>query len=274
MSSATEVLPRSLPEIRRRGALQSFAADTRVIAGRSVKRLLRTPLVVVFASVQPVMLVLLFRYVFGGSIRIPGYAHYVDYLIPGIIAQTTLFGGSSLAVFMADDLARGITDRFRSLPMSRAALLTGPTIATAVRTTFTLLVVTAVGMLVGFRFHTPLTHILLAVAVALMFGYAFSWLFALIGLLVKNTEATQIAAFLPIFPLVFAASTFTSPATMPHWLRVFAENQPITQIVDAIRALTQGVHPATGPTLRAVAWSVGITAVSAVLAVRRFSRMQ
>ena len=243
-----------------------------VMAQRNLRRLRRTPLVIVFSSVQPVMLVLLFRYVFSGTIRIPGYEHYVDYLIPGIIAQTTLFGGSSLAVFVADDLAKGITDRFRSLPMSRAAIVAGATIASVVRTTFTLLVVVCVGLLVGFRFHTGVGSSLLALLVALLFGYSFSWLFALVGLLVRDTEGAQIAAFLPIFPLVFAASTFTSPDTMPDWLRAFAANQPITQVVDAIRELTQGVHDATGPTVRALLWSLGILLVSAGLAVWRFNR--
>jgi ABC transporter DrrB family efflux protein len=260
------------PEIHRRPALQMFVSDTIVITQRNLRRLLRTPLVVVFASIQPVMLVLLFRYVFSGTIRIPGYDRYVDYLIPGIIAQTTLFGGSSLAVFIAEDTTKGIIDRLRSLPMSRAAIITGATIATLIRTTFTLGVVVVVGLIVGFRFHTPFPQIVAASLVALLFGYAFSWVFAFIGIVVKNTEAAQIAAFLPIFPLVFAASTFTSPATMPDWLRVFAANQPITQSVDAIRDLTQGVY-AAGPDVRAaIVWSLGILAVSAALTIWRFER--
>jgi ABC-2 type transport system permease protein len=260
------------PEIHRRSPLQMFVSDTIVITQRNVRRLLRTPLVVVFASIQPVMLVLLFRYVFSGTIRIPGYQHYVDYLIPGIIAQTTLFGGSSLAVFIAEDSTKGVIDRLRSLPMSRAAIITGATIATLLRTTFTLAVVVVVGVLVGFRFHTPTPQIVAASLVALLFGYSFSWVFAFIGVVVKNTEAAQIAAFLPIFPLVFAASTFTSPATMPDWLRAFAANQPITQSVDAIRDLTQGVYAASPKALSAIAWSLGILAVSACLTLWRFER--
>jgi ABC transporter DrrB family efflux protein len=254
----------------RRSALSAFLSDTRVIARRNIKYLLRTPQVVVFASLQPVIFVLLFRYVFGGSIHVPGYRSYADYLIPGIVVQTTVFGGSSLTVRVAEDTAKGITDRFRSLPMSRTAILAGATIASLARTTFTLILVTLVGIAVGFRFHTPATHAVLALLVALAFGYGFSWFFTLIGILVRSTEAANLAAFLPIFPLVFAASTFTSPKTMPSWLRAFAENQPITQSVDSIRALTQGVEPATGPTLRSLAWSLGIGVVCLIASVRRF----
>jgi ABC-2 type transport system permease protein len=254
----------------RRSALQAFLIDTRVIARRNVKSLVRTPQIVVFASLQPVIFVLLFRYVFGGSIHVPGYRSYADYLIPGIVVQTTVFGGSSLTVRVAEDMSKGITDRFRSLPMSRTAILAGATIASVARTTFTLILVTCVGVAVGFRFHTPVSHIVLAFLVAIMFGYAFAWFFTLVGILVRSTEAAQLAAFLPIFPLVFAASTFTSPKTMPSWLRAFADNQPITQVVDSIRALTQGIDPATGPTLRAIAWSAGILIVCAFASVRRF----
>ena len=245
-------------------------ADTIVITRRNLLTLTRTPQVIVFASIQPVIFVLLFRYVFGGSIHVPGYPAYADFLIPGIIVQTTLFGGSSLTVKVAEDMSKGITDRFRSLPMSRAAILTGGTIASVVRTTFTVVLVTCIGVAVGFRFNTPVSHALLAIVVAITFAFAFAWFFTLIGITVRSTEAAQLAAFLPIFPLVFAASTFTSPTTYPSWLRTFAEHQPVTQVVDSIRALTQGVDPATGPTLRAFAWSAAMLVVCAVLSVWRF----
>ncbi len=253
--------------------MSRFLSDTRVIARRSLKTLMRTPQIVIFASIQPMMFVLLFRYVFGGSIRVPGYDSYVDYLIPGIISQTTLFGGSSLAIVVANDLSAGITDRFRSLPMSRPAILAGATIAAIARNAFTVILVTLVGMLVGFRFHTGVPQVLLAFGVALLFGFAFAWCFALIGIIVKNAEGAQLASFLPIFPLVFAASTFASPRTMPDGLRWFAEHQPVTQVVDSIRALTQGVAPATEPTLLAIGWSLVILAVSAFLANRRLRNL-
>ena len=258
---------------QKRSMLPAFLADTRVIARRNMLTLLRTPQVVVFASIQPVIFVLLFRYVFGGSIHVPGYVSYADFLIPGIVVQTTLFGGSSLTVKVAEDMSKGITDRFRSLPMSRMAILTGATIASVARTTFTHVLVTCVGIAVGFRFHTPWTHALLALVVAVAFGYAFSWFFTLVGIVVRSTEAAQLAAFLPIFPLVFAASTFTATQTMPSWLRRFADNQPITQAVNSIRALTQGVGPATGPTVRALVWSAGILIVCASLSVWRFRKI-
>jgi ABC-2 type transport system permease protein len=193
----------ALPQ--QRSLVQAFVADTRVIARRNLLTLSRTPQVVVFASVQPVIFVLLFRYVFGGSIHVPGYSTYADYLIPGIVVHTTLFGGSSLTVKVAEDMSKGITDRFRSLPMSRTAILAGGTIASVVRTTFTLILVTLVGIAVGFRFHTPWSHALLAILVAITFGYGFAWFFTLVGVVVRSTEAAQLAAFLPIFPLVFAA---------------------------------------------------------------------
>ena len=253
--------------------MRRFARDTAVIAGRSLKTLRRTPQIVVFASIQPVMFVLLFRYVFGGSIHVPGYDGYVNYLLPGIIAQTTLFGGSSLAVVIANDMTAGITDRFRSLPMSRPAILAGATLAAIARNAFTITLITLVGMVVGFRFQTGPLEILLAFVVALLFGHAFAWFFALIGILVRNPDGAQLAAFLPIFPLVFAASTFASPATMPSGLRWFAEHQPITQIVDSIRALTQGIEPATEPTLLAIGWSLAIMLVSAFLATRKLKSL-
>jgi ABC-2 type transport system permease protein len=250
--------------------VRRFVADTRVIAHRNVRTLMRTPQIVVFSSIQPIMFVLLFVYVFGGSIRIPGYGNYVDYLIPGIIAQTTLFGGSALAIVIAEDSQKGIIDRFRSLPMSRTAILAGATVASLVRNLVTLTVVMIIGMIVGFRFHTSAPQVLLALFVALLFGQAWAWVFALIGISVRNTEAAQLASFLPIFPLVFAASTFTSPATMPPWLRWFAEHQPVTYTVNAVRALTQGVEPAGPAVLGSVLWSVAILTVAATLAVHRF----
>jgi ABC transporter DrrB family efflux protein len=210
--------------------------------------------------------------VFGGSIHVPGYAHYVDFLIPGIIVQTSLFGGSSSAAGVAEDVSGGITDRFRSLPTHRGAILAARTFADLVRLSFTVGLMIGIGMLVGFRFHNSLLPTLAGIAIALFFGYACSWLFALIGLVARNVEGAQLFAMTATFPLVFASSTFTSTATMPHWLRVFADAQPVTSVVDALRALMEGTASATRPALQAIAWSTGILLVAAVLATRRFGR--
>jgi ABC transporter DrrB family efflux protein len=232
----------------------------------------RTPQIMILSAVMPVVFVLLFRYVFGGAIHVPGYVHYVDYLIPGILVQTVLFGGSSTAVGMAEDLASGMTDRFRSLPTHRGAILAARTLADLVRLSYTVALVLAIGLLVGFRFHTTAPHALLGIGVALLFGYACSWLFALVALFVRQTETAQLAAFLITFPLAFASSIYAAPATMPTWLRDFASNQPVSKVVDALRGLTETRMLHARPLLYAVAWSLGLLVVASVLATRRFGR--
>jgi ABC-2 type transport system permease protein len=256
-----------VPRVRGR-----FARDTLLITRRHLLRTWRTPQIMVLSAVMPVVFVLLFRYVFGGSIHVPGYTHYVDYLIPGILVQTVLFGGSSTAVGMAEDLASGMTDRFRSLPTHRGAILAARTLADLLRLTYTVALVIAVGLLVGFRFHTTPLHALTGIAIALLFGYACSWLFALLALTVSQGETAQLAAFLITFPLVFASSIYAAPATMPTWLREFADNQPVSKVVDAIRGFTQTTTSQTRPALYALAWSLGILILSSVLATRRFRR--
>jgi ABC transporter DrrB family efflux protein len=226
----------------------------------------------ILSAIMPVMFVLLFRYVFGGAIHIPGYAHYVDYLIPGILVQTVLFGGSSTAVGMAEDLASGMTDRFRSLPTHRGAILAARTLADLLRLTYTVALVIAVGLLVGFRFHTTPLHAVIGIGLALLFGYACSWLFALMALNVREAETAQLAAFLVTFPLVFASSIYAAPATMPTWLRDFANNQPVSKVVDALRGLTNTSSLQVRPLMYAVAWSLGILIIAATLATRRFGR--
>jgi ABC-type multidrug transport system permease subunit len=249
MSTATDVYPLAGVPARavRRKGLRAFVRDTALITHRHLLRTWRTPQIMILSAVTPVMFVLLFRYVFGGSIHVPGYPSYVDYLIPGILVQTVLFGGSSTTVGLADDLSKGITDRFRSLPTHRAAILAARTFA-------------------------GLPQIAAGLAIALLFGYACSWTFALLALCVRHAETAQLAAFMITFPLVFAASTFTSTATMPSWLQTFADHQPVTRVVDALRALTEGSGWAGRPTLYALAWSLGIVIVAATLATWRFRR--
>jgi ABC-2 type transport system permease protein len=253
----------------RRGIL-SFIRDTLLITHRHLLLTWRTPQLIIFSAIMPVVFVLLFRYVFGGAIHVPGYAHYVDFLIPGIAVQTVLVNGSSTAVAMAADLAAGMTDRLRSLPIQRGAILAARTFADLVRLTSTLGLVIAVGLLVGFRFHNAVLPILGGIGIALLFGYACSWLFALIALSVSQSEAAQMAGFLLTFPFVFASSVFASPATMPTWLRDFADAQPVTKVVNALRVMVEGTGPSTRPALYAIAWSLGILIVAATLATRRF----
>jgi len=246
-------------------------ADAVVIARRNLTRIARTPQLLVFATIQPIMFVLLFRYVFGGAIHVPGIS-YVDFLIPGIIVQTVVFGATSTAVGLSEDMSKGIIDRFRSLPMSRSAVLAGRTIADLVRNVFVVLLMIVVGTAVGFRFHNGLLPAVAAVFVALLLGYALSWVFALIGLTVADPETAQLAGFLPVFPLVFASSVFTSIQSMPGWLQAFANVQPITRAANTVRALTQGGPVATN-LLWTILWSIAILAVFAPLAVRRYRKV-
>ena len=217
------------------------------------------------------MFVLLFRYVFGGAIHVPGIS-YVDFLIPGVIVQTVVFGATSTAVGLSQDMSKGIIDRFRSLPMSRSAVLAGRTIADLARNVFVVLLMIVVGIAVGFRFHNGFGPAVAAVLVALLLGYTLSWVFAFIGLTVADPESAQLAGFLPVFPLVFASSVFVSIRSMPGWLQAFAKVQPITRAANAVRALTEG-GPIFANLIWTVVWSIAILAVFAPLAVRRYRKV-
>ncbi len=241
------------------------------ITRRNLLRIIRTPRLLVFSSIQPVMFVLLFRYVFAGAIHAPG-GSYVDYLMPGIFVQTALFGGASTAVGLATDLQGGMVDRFRSLPMARSAVLAGRTVADLVRNILVVLLMVIVGLLVGFRFHgTPWTD-LGGVGMVLLFGYAFSWVFAAIGLIVKDPETAQVAGFLPLFPLVFASSAFVPVRSMPGWLQAFANVQPVSVTVNTVRSLVIG-GPVEHWLWQSLVWAAGILAVFVVLAVRQYRRL-
>jgi ABC-2 type transport system permease protein len=260
------------PPVRRKG-LGAFVRDTALITHRHLLRTWRTPQIMILSAITPVMFVLLFRYVFGGSIHVPGYPSYVDFLIPGILVQTVLFGGSSTAVGFADDLATGITDRFRSLPTHRSAILAARTFADLIRLSYTVALLIGIGYLVGFRFHNSVPNVAAGIGIALLFGYACSWTFALLAICVRHAETAQLAAFMLTFPLVFAASTFTSTDTMPSWLQTFADAQPVTKVVNALRTLAEGSGWAGRPAFYALAWSVGILVVSAALATWRFRKI-
>jgi ABC transporter DrrB family efflux protein len=246
-------------------------SDTLVLAWRGLLRIPRQPDLLIGFTIQPIMFVLLFVYVFGGAIRTPGY-DYVDYLMPGIIVQSISFGGFVTALAMADDRRKGLMDRFRSLPMSRAAVLAGRTLADLATNSFQLVVLTTVGLIVGFSFSTSPLEIAAGFALMLLFGYAFSWLFACIGLFVSSPEAANAVGFTALFPLTFASSAFVPVDSMPEWLQAFANVNPFTVTVDAMRALWVGA-PAGNSVWGAVAWSVGITIVFATIAITRYRRV-
>ena len=243
-------------------------ADALTIAWRNLVNLRRSPQLLVFATIQPVIFVLLFRYVFGGAIQVTGF-RYVDFLMPGIFDQTITFGAINTGVGLAEDLNKGLIDRFRSLPMARSAVLIGRTLADIARNVFVITLMVIVGFLVGFRVHTNAIGLIAGVALMLLFSFSLSWIFATIGLAIGNAEAAQAASFPILAPLTFASSAFVQTSSMPGWLQGFAKHQPVTVTVDAVRALCLG-GPTTGKVLAAVAWSVGIVAVFAPLAVRRY----
>ncbi|MEX1141402.1 MAG: ABC transporter permease [Thermoleophilaceae bacterium] len=252
-------------------ALRYAASDTLVLARRSLLRIPRAPDLLLAFTVQPIMFVLLFVYVFGGAIQTPGFEDYVDFLMPGIIVQTMSFGGFVTALGLAEDLKKGLIDRFRSLPMSRSAVLAGRTVADVATNMLSLAVMIGVGLLVGFSFFSPWYQVLAGLGLMLLFGYAFSWVFAWLGLGSSSPEAAQSMGFIAIFPLTFASSAFVPVESMPSWLQAFAEVNPFTTTVDAMRALFVGA-PAGNDVWGAVAWSVGLIAVFAPLSVRRYRR--
>jgi ABC transporter DrrB family efflux protein len=260
----------------------SAVSDTLVITRRNLLRNVRLPQLLLFSTVQPIMFLLLFNYVFGGAIEgaIPPAAggEYINWLMPGLIVQISTFGAGQTAIGLTEDLQKGVIDRFRSLPMARSAVLTGRTLADLARNTAVVALMLLVGVAIGFRYQTSFPRFLAGVALGLLFAYALSWAMATIGLYVKSPEAAQSAVFLPVFPLVFASSVFLPTQTMPDWLRVFADNQPITVITNALRGLMLGEgallpgQTVGGQVLASLGWIAAITAVFSVLAVRAYRR--
>src|SRR6266849_1088323 len=240
------------------------------VTARNLNGYTRVPQLVVFSTVQPVIFVLLFRYVFGGALKAPGVP-YVDYLMPGIFVQTTVFGSLGTAVGLAADLKSGLLERFRSLPMARSAVLAGRTTADLARNVFVVALMVAVGFAVGFRLHTNPLALLAGLGLVLLFGYTMSWVFATVGLAVGDPETAQAAAFPVLAPLVFASSVFVPVGSMPSWLQGFAAHQPVSVTASAVRALVLG-GPTTSWVLQALAWCGGILLVFAPLAVRKYRR--
>ncbi len=262
--------------------LARAASDIAVITRRNLLYTVRLPQVLVLSSIMPVIFILMFTHVFGGAIQgaLPPAAagRYVNWLLPGLLAQFALFGGSGTASGLAEDLAKGAIDRFRSLPMTGAAVLAGRTLSDLVRLALTLTLMLGVGYGIGFRPQTSLLGLLGAVAVGLLFGYAWSWVMALVGLVVHSAEAVQAATYLVVFPLAFTSSVFVPTQTMPGWLQPFAANQPVTVATNALRGLVlgQGALPpgrtVAGQVVLALLWAAAITAVFAPLAVRAYRR--
>lgn len=254
----------------KRSGLSRFVRDTMTMTKRNLLYLYRQPQVVVFALITPIMFVSLFNFVFGGSLQVDGFT-YADFLIPGIMVQTIMFGGSNTAIGLAEDMSRGVIDRFRSLPMSRLAVLSGRTLADACRGVLTNTVIVGIGLVIGFRIHNGFWWFLAAFGLVLLFGYSTTWFFAWMGLKLKSVEAVQTATFLPVFPLTFAASTFAPVENMPGWLQAFANHQPVTIVVDTVRAMMHGGDIAW-PLTKALLWCAGIAVFFGFLSVREFRK--
>ena len=245
--------------------------DTFAIVQRNLIGYRRVPQLLVFSTIQPVIFVLMFRYVFGGAVEVPGPIPYVDFLMPGIFVQTVVFGAIATAIGLAADLKSGLMERFHALAMARSAVLTGRTIADLLRNVFVVALMMGVGFLVGWRIHTNVVSLVGAALLVLLFGYAMSWIFATVGLAVGDPETAQAAAFPVLAPLVFASSAFVPVESMPGWLQVFAEHQPVSVTASAVRGLTLG-GPVASDVWQSLAWCVGILALFAPLAVRLYRR--
>jgi ABC transporter DrrB family efflux protein len=248
--------------------VRRLVTDTLIIAERNLVRLPRKPELLLAFTVQPIMFVLLFRYVFGGAIRTGGIP-YADFILPGILVQNIAFGGFVTALGLNEDVHKGLIDRFRSLPMARAAVLAGRTLSDIVTNLLSILILTITGVIIGFSFSTGVGEIIAGFGVMLLFGYAFSWVFAFVGLITNSPESANSAGFIAVFPLTFISSAFVPPATMPTPLRQFAEVNPFTIEVDAIRALWTGA-PAGNYIWGAIVWSIVILVVFAPIAVNRY----
>lgn len=245
-------------------------ADALTVSKRNIIHVFRVPQLLVFSTVQPVMFVLLFTYVFGGAIRTPG-VKYVNFLLPGIFVQIVAFSAMNTGIGLAEDLNKGLVDRFRSLPMARSAVLAGRTLADITRNFFVLLLMYGVGSAIGFRIDSGPLEALAALVLLLLFGYTLSWIGAAIGLLLRDPESVQAAGFVWIFPLIFASGLFVPVITMPGWLQGFAKNQPVGVTAEAVRALLLD-RPVGSYWWKAILWGIGLLAVFVPLAVARYRK--
>jgi ABC-2 type transport system permease protein/oleandomycin transport system permease protein len=254
--------------------LRSAATDAGIVTARNLRHFVRQPQLLIFSTIQPIMFVLLFVYVFGGAVRgsLPKGVTYVDFLLPGIFVQSVAFRATQTAIGLAEDLEKGVVDRFRSMPMARSAVLLGRTLADLVRNVLIIGLMIGVGYLVGFSFRAGVPQALASVAVVAAFGFALSWIFAFVALTVRGAEAAQAAGFVVIFPLVFASSVFVPVSSMPSWLQSFARVSPVSLTANAARSysLTPGLPSSLG---EAAAWIGGLLAIFIPLCVWRYRRM-
>lgn len=248
-----------------------IVSDALVMTKRNLRKYQRIPSLLLFSTIQPVMFVLLFVFVFGGALQFGGATNYATFLLPGVFAQTVIFGSTNTGIGLAEDINKGLIDRFRSLPMSRSAVLLGRTLSDAVRNLFVVILMTIVGYIVGFRFEGTAVQALAALVLAVLLGFAFSWISAAIGLSVRDVETAQAAGFIWVFPLTFASSAFVPTETMPTWLQGFADINPVTVAVNTLRKLTFG-ESATPDLWYMLAWIAGILAVFIPLAVRSYRK--
>ncbi len=244
--------------------------DIKGITNRNLLRIVRTPQLLVMTVAQPTIILLVFRYVLGGAIHVPGI-DYVDYVVPGIFLEAVLIGGMTTAVALATDLQAGMIDRFRSLPMARPAFLAGRTLADLCRAVLALAFLVGLGLLVGFRFHNSVVACLAGVALIIGFGYTLTWVYAAIGLAVKDPQTAQMTSILPMFILFFASSALVPVSTMPGWLQPFAKNQPASVTIDSVRALFEG-GPVYHSLWQAVLWCAGIFVVFLVISLNLYRR--
>jgi ABC transporter DrrB family efflux protein len=267
---------------RSRVGVRHALRDMRIITRRNLLRFLRMPQLLLFATIQPVMFLLLFNFVFGGAITFglggASGGDYINFLIPGILVQTVVFGATNTTVGLTEDLAGGVIDRFRSLPMARSAVMGGRTIADLVRSALVQTLMLVVGVIIGFQ-AASWPGLVLGLVLALLFGFSVSWFFAAIGLTVRNPEAAQGASFFLVFPFVFASSVFVPTQTMPDWLALFAEHQPVTILTNTVRKLSFPDTPVGGGdsieslVLRSLLWIAGLIAVFGWLSVRQYKRV-
>ncbi len=252
----------------------NFIRDTLILTKRNLIRYVRLPQLLFFSSIQPIMFLVLFNYVFGGaigsSIHVPG-GKYIDYLLPGILIQMVMFGGVQTGIGLAEDMGKGIIDRFRSLPMSRVAVIAGRTISDAIRNIVVMIIMIAAGYILGFRFQAGFISAVELVALATLFGFSISWIFALIGMSVKDSETAQLASFVFIFPVTFASSAFVTISSMPSWLQVFSRNQPVTLIANASRQLALGINE-NGAIWKILIWSIILLIIFIPLSLRQYKR--
>lgn len=254
----------------RHNSLIWFFIDTGVMVKRSLLHIKVDLDQLISLTIQPIMFVVLFRYVFGGAIQTGGTS-YINFLMAGIFVQTAAFGATTTGVSIATDMKLGIMDRFRSLPMTKSAVLSGHIIGDLIRNTFATIVMILAGLVVGFRPEAGFLGWIAVFGLLLLFTFALSWVFALIGLAGKSVEFVQQSSFIWIFPLTFVSSAFVPVDTMPHILQVFARNQPLTQVIEAVRAILLN-QPLGNHAWHAIAWSLAIFLVAFFFAVRLFRR--